>query len=291
MIEKIRKLYEEKLAVKIVSVIIVVFASVVVILPVIKLAEFLGINIRDNSGLNFKVDLPQIFFFFLFGTCSIMVIWLAQKYLHKAKLADLGFRKKVFQFLLIGFLFGALRSIIAHGIMILNAGNVTYTSVIPDNVSIWTYAAYYAYFMIGFIVWNSLIEELGTRAYPIAKLRKHLNPHLIFTIMGIIFTVGHFVLNDYNISYGINLFTSSYIFSLVYYYSNSIWLVVGMHSGMNWVAFSFFGSNWKLGTLIQIQRYDTPSWIANYTEPFIGLTCLLFIIFLHKKGFFKKYTA
>ena len=184
MIEKFRKYYEEKLWVKLVTVTLVVLLSMLVMLPVLKLAEFCGVNIIENNGLNLKVDLPNVFFFYLFIVCSSGVIWAAQKYIHNAKLLDLGFRTKVFKLLIIGFLFGAIKSAVGYGIMILTASTVTYTPVIPDDVSIWSYAVYYIYFLFGFIVWNSFVEELVTRAYPIEKLRKHMNPQLIFIIMG-----------------------------------------------------------------------------------------------------------
>lgn len=291
MIEKFRRHYKERLTVKIITVIIVVLLSVFIILPILKIAEVFGINIRGNGGFNFKVALPNIFFFFLFGIASTSIIWLAQKYIHKAKLLDLGFRTKVFKYLLIGFVFGVLKNGLPYLIMMSSASNVEYISVIPNDVSIWAYIGYYLYFIFGFIIWNSFIEELGTRAYPIEKLRKYMNPHLIFTIMGVIFTIGHLAINKFSIGYCIALFISSYLFSLVYHYSNSIWLVIGIHSGMNWVTFSFFGTNWKLGTLIHLEIYGTPDWINSYIQSIIGILALLLVVFIHKKGFFKKFSS
>jgi membrane protease YdiL (CAAX protease family) len=291
MIEKFRKLYKEKLAVKIVTVTFVVLASVAIMLPILKLAELFGINIRENVGLKFKVTVGNVFFFFLFGACSIMVIWLAQKYIHKKSLAELGFRGKIWSPIGIGFIVGAILVSIRYFVLIINAESVTFTNVIPEDVPILTYLGYYLYFFIGFIFWNSFIEELGSRAYPIQKLKKHMNPHLIFTIMGIIFALGHFFLRDFNLGSFLSLFMFSYILSLLYYYTDSIWLVVGMHSGVNWVGFSFMGTspNWKLGTLYNTEVSGIPSWIVNYSNVFIQLAFLLLILFLHKKGVFRKY--
>jgi hypothetical protein len=94
MLEKLRIAYDKYLSVKITTVIIVVFLSVAVMLPLIKIAELFGINIRENTGLNFDVNFGNVFFFFLFGICSIGVIWLAQKYLHKKSYPNLGFNEK-----------------------------------------------------------------------------------------------------------------------------------------------------------------------------------------------------
>jgi len=288
MLDKFRVLHKEKLAVKIITVLVIVFFSIAIMLPLIKLAELCGVNILDNGGLDFEVTFGYIFFFFLFGICSVTIIWLAQKHLHKGKLFDLGFRSKVSKFLLIGFLFGAFKAVLVYVVYMCTSSHFVCTPVVPNNISALTYIGYYTYFLFGFILWNSFIEELGTRAYPIEKLKKHLNPHLIFTLMGILFTAGHFVVHEFELGYCLSLFISSYLLSLVYYYSNSIWLVIGVHNGMNWVGFSFAGSNWKLGALVKFEFYDVPSWIVSFSSTILGLLLLLLVVYANKKGFFKR---
>lgn len=259
-------------------------------IPLLKLGELFGVNVRENSGMNFKVNFANTFLFFLFGSCSIAIIWLAQKYIHLRKLEDLGFQSKIIKHFIFGFLIGALQISLYYLILMLNAGEIKYNPVIiPNDSSIFTYIGYYIYFFFGMIVWNSFIEELCTRAYPIETLKKHLNPHIIFVIMGILFTAGHFVIHEFSIGYCISLFLASYTFSFLYYFSKSIWLVIGMHSGLNWLAFSFFGTNWKLGALFNIQITEITSWVFYYTESIIGLLLLFLIIYANKKGFFKKF--
>lgn len=289
MKQKLTFLYQKYLAVKIITVIIVVFLSVAVMLPLIKIAELFGVNIRENTGLNFDVTFGNVFFFFLFGVCSIGIIWLAQKYIHKKSLAALGFKSKMATTLLIGFVVGAILVSIKYFVFILNAETVNYVPVTHSDVSTVTYLWYYLYFLFGFVFWNSFIEELGTRAYPIQNLKNEMNPHIIFSIMGLIFALGHFVLNDFSIGYFTSLFVASYIYSLIYYYSESIWLSVGVHSGVNWVGFSFFGTNWKLGALYNIEISGVPSWIAEYSNVLIQLVFLVIIVYLKKRGFFEKY--
>ncbi len=289
MLEKLIIAYNRYLYVKIITVTIVVFVSFAVMLPLIKIAELFGVNVRENTGLNFDVTFGNVFFFFLFGICSIGIIWLAQKYIHRKKLSELGFRGKIWATILIGFIIGAILVSIKNAVLILSAENVEYTKVTSENISILSYLGYYFYFMIGFVFWNSFIEELGTRAYPIQKLKKYLNPHIIFIIMGLIFTVGHFVLNEFNLGYLLSLFIASYIYSLLYYYTDSIWLTVGMHSGVNWVGFSFFGTSWKLGALYNLKIYNVPSWIADYSNVIIQFLFLLLIVYLNKKKIFDKY--
>jgi hypothetical protein len=289
MLEKLIIAYNRYLYVKIITVTIVVFVSFAVMLPLIKIAELFGVNIKENTGLNFDVTFGNVFFFFLFGICSIGIIWFAQKYIHRKKLSELGFRGKIWATILIGFIIGAILVSIKNAVLILSAENVEYTKVTSENISILSYLGYYFYFMVGFIFWNSFIEELGTRAYPIQKLKKYLNPHIIFIIMGLIFTVGHFVLNEFNLGYFLSLFIASYIYSLLYYYTDSIWLTVGMHSGVNWVGFSFFGTSWKLGALYNLKIYNVPSWIDEYSNVIIQFLFLLLIVYLNKKKVFDKY--
>ncbi|WP_294669784.1 CPBP family intramembrane glutamic endopeptidase [uncultured Fluviicola sp.] len=289
MLEKFRTVYRNYLFIKIITVILVVFFSVAIIVPLIRIAELFGINIREHTGVNFDVSFGNVFFFFLFGLCSIGIIWFAQKYIHQKKLSELGFQGKIWRTLLIGFIVGAILVSLKNSVLILSAENVKYVKVIPTDVSFLTYLAYYFYFMVGFIFWNSFIEELCTRAYPIKKLKNYMNPHIVFTVMGLIFSLGHFVLRDFSPGYFLSLFIFSYIFSLLYFYSNSIWLPIGIHSGVNWVEFSFFGTNWKLGAIYNIELYNIPDWSYNYANVFILSGFLLLIIYLNKKGFFNKY--
>ncbi|MES2589298.1 MAG: type II CAAX endopeptidase family protein [Bacteroidota bacterium] len=287
MLEKYRKIYKNYLFIKIITVTLTVFFSVAIMLPIIFIAELFGFKI--NSGQNFDVSFGNAFFFFLFGLCSIGIIWLAQKYIHQKKLSELGFQGEIWRTMLIGFIIGAILVLLKYIVLILSAENVKFIKVIPKDISILTYLAYYIYFMLGFIFWNSFIEELGTRAYPIKKLKNYMNPHLVFVIMGLIFSLGHFVLNDFSLGYFLCLFIFSYIFSLLYFYSNSIWLPVALHSGVNWVEFSFFGTNWKLGAIYNIEIYNIPNWSYHYANVFILFGFLLLIIYLNKKGFFKKH--
>lgn len=288
MTEKLKK-YRETLAVKIITVLVVVFLSIAIMLPLVKLAEQFGINIRENTGLNFDVSFGNVFFFFLFGVCSIGIIWGAQKYIHKKKLSELGFKSKIWTTLIVGFVIGTLLVSLKYLVLILNAESVNYISVVNTDAPLLTYIGYYIYFIVGFIFWNSFIEELGTRAYPIEKLKNHMNPHFIFILMGLIFALGHLILNDFSPGYFCSLFVASYIYSLIYYYSGSIWLSLGIHSGVNWVGFSFFGTNWKLGALYNIEIFDVPYWISEYSNVIIQLAFLVLVVYLKKKGVFKKY--
>lgn len=272
-----------------ITVIVIVFLSVAIMLPLIKIAEQFGINIRENTGLNFDVSIGNVFFFFLFGICSIGIIWLAQKYIHQKKFSELGFKSKIWPTLFIGFVIGAILVSLKYLVLIVDAETVNYSPIVSSNIPILTYLGYYAYFLIGFIFWNSFIEELGTRVYPIERLKNHVNPHIIFILMGVIFALGHLVLNDFSLGYFTSLFVASYIYSLLYYYSGSIWLSVGMHSGVNWVGFSFFGTNWKLGAIYNIEISGVNNWIVEYSNVIIQLVFLLFVVYLKRKGFFKSY--
>lgn len=289
MIEKLRVIHNKYLIAKIFTVILVVLLSVAIMLPLVKLAEQFGINIRENTGLNFDVSFGNIFFFFLFGICSIGIIWSAQKFIHKKHITELGFKAKIWPTLLVGFVIGSLLVSLKYIVLILNANSVSYNFLLHSGIPLWSYIGYYIYFLIGFIFWNSFIEELGTRAYPIEKLKNHINPHIIFTIMGLIFALGHLVLNKFSIGYFSSLLIASYIYSLIYFYSGSIWLSVGIHSGVNWVGFSFFGTNWKLGALYNIEISGVSNWIVEYSNVIIQLVFLFFVVFLNRKGFFKKY--
>lgn len=288
MLEKFRILCEEKLYLKLITVFLVVLSSMAILIPIVKLALLFGVDLMNNNGVQMKVDFGSVFFFFLFGASSIGIIWLAQKYIHKGKLTDLGFRTNLLKYFFMGFLVGVLMVGLEYLVLGISAREVKFVSVIPNNFSIPAYIGYYSYFFFGFLIWNSLIEELACRAYPIESLRKQLNPHIIFTIMGVLFSGAHFIVRDFDIVYAISLFITSYALSGVYYYSRSIWLAIGVHTGINWFGFSFGGENWKLGALVRIEFYDLPTWVMDVTRPTIGICVFLLVRLASKKGLFKK---
>lgn len=290
MLEKFRTLYEEKLYIKLITVFLVVLSSLAILIPIVELALLFGVDLMKDNGVRMKVDFGNVFFFFLFVACSIAIIWLAQKYIHKRTLADLGFRTKILTLFFIGFSVGVFMYGLEYLVLGISAGEVKFVSVIPSNSSIPAYIGYYSYFFFGVLIWNSLIEELNCRAYPIEALRKHLNPHIIFTIMGVLFTLAHFIVRDFSVGYAISLFITSYALSGIYYYSGSIWLAIGVHTGMNWFGFSFGGNvdNWKLGALVRIEISDIPTGIFYVTGPLIGIAVFLLVRYASKKGLFKK---
>lgn len=290
MLEKFRTLYEKKLSIKLITVFLVVVASIAVMIPIVQLALLFGVDLMKNNNVQMKVDFGTVFFFFLFGTCTIVIIWLAQKYLHKRSLADLGFRTKILKLSFIGFVIGVFMVGLEYLVLGMSAGLVKFVSVIPSNISIPAYIGYYCYYFFGVLLWNSFIEELSCRAYPIEALRKRLNPQVIFTIMGVVFTLGHFVVREFDIVYAIDLFITSYALSGIYYYSGSIWLAIGVHTGINWFGFSFSGGieNWKLGALVRIEIQDIPTAIYYATGPIIGIAVFLLVRLANKKGLFEK---
>jgi membrane protease YdiL (CAAX protease family) len=294
MLDKFRTLYEEKLSFKLITVFLVVLSSLAILIPIVQLALLFGVDLLKEHDVRMKVEFGNVFFFFLFGACSIAIIWLAQKYIHKRTLADLGFRTKILKLFFIGFSVGVFMVGLEFLVLGISAGEVKFVSVIPNNSSIPAYIGYYSYFFFGMLIWNSLIEELGCRAYPIETLRKQLNPHIIFTIMGVVFTLGHFIVRDFSVAYAINLFVCSYTLSGIYYYSGSIWLTIGVHTGINWFHFSFGGNvdNWKLGALVRIEIYDVSTWILHVTQPLIGIGVFLLVRYAYKKeAFLKKISA
>ncbi len=288
MLNKFRTLCDEKLYLKLITVFLVVLASLAILIPIVQLALLFGVDLMKAHDVRMKVEFGNVFFFFLFGACSIAIIWLAQKYLHKRTLADLGFRTKILTLFFIGFLVGVFMFGLEYLVLGISAQEVKFVSVIPGNSSIPAYLGYYSYFFFGVLIWNSFIEELSCRAYPIETLRKQLNPHIIFILMGVLFTLAHFVVRDFSFSFAISLFITSYALSGIYYYSRSIWLAIGVHTGINWFGFSFAGENWKLGALVRIEFYDLPTWIMDVTRPFIGICVFLLVRVANKKGLFQK---
>jgi membrane protease YdiL (CAAX protease family) len=291
MLEKLRQKSESSLPVHLGLVVVVVFLSIAVMLPLMRIAEGFGVSIREHTGLNFRVEPGPVVFFLLFGVCSLAIIAAAMRFLHGRPFAELGLRARIWPTLPIAFAVGAGLVGLRYLVFALTAEQVEVVSTLTDVTSWWSFAGYYLYFFFGFILWNSLIEEVGTRAYPIELLQERIPPHVVFTLMGLLFTAGHFVMNTFSPGYAASLFVASYVYSLLYSYSRSIWMTLGVHSGVNWVGFSFFGTQWKLGALCHVEMSGVPTWISEWLGVVIQLLFLALVVWAERRGWFARHAA
>ena len=83
---------ERPLWLQIVLVSSIASIAMISMLPFLGIAKLLGVDMSKLSGVQFQFQPVPVLFFFGYGATVVLVIALAQKYLHHRSLKDLGFR-------------------------------------------------------------------------------------------------------------------------------------------------------------------------------------------------------
>lgn len=257
---------ERPLWLHVVLVTSIAMVAMISMLPFLGIAKLLGVDMSKLSGAQFQFQPVPVLFFFCYGATVVLVIALAQKYLHRRSLKDLGFRPGFLIPLITGTIFGIATKALWLAMLLLSADEYSFTNIVPTDLSMISYVLHYLYFLIGFITLNSFIEEFSIRAYPFENLRKRIHPVILAVASSVVFTAGHFLANEFSIPYALALMSAGLLYSCVYFQTGSIWAVVGLHNGANWFTFTFFGSSWKIGHIYETTISGTPQWIAEYSS-------------------------
>lgn len=257
---------ERPLWLQVILVTSIALIAMISMLPFLGIAKLLGVDMTKLSGAQFQFQPVPVLFFFGYGATVVLVIALAQKYLHRRSLKDLGFRPGFLIPLITGTIFGIATKAVWLAMLLLSADEYSFSNIVPTDLSMISYVLHYLYFLIGFITLNSFIEEFSIRAYPFENLRKRIHPVILAVASSAVFTVGHFLANEFSIPYALALMSAGLLYSCVYFQTGSIWAIIGLHNGANWFTFTFFGSSWKIGHIYETTISGTPQWIAEYSS-------------------------
>ena len=257
---------ERPLWLQIVLVSSIASIAMISMLPFLGIAKLLGVDMSKLSGVQFQFQPVPVLFFFGYGATVVLVIALAQKYLHRKSFKDLGFRPGFLFPIIAGTIFGIATKAVWLAMLLLSADEYSFSNIVPTDLSMISYVLHYLYFLIGFITLNSFIEEFSIRAYPFENLRKKIHPVILAVASSLVFTAGHFFANEFSFPYALALMSAGLLYSCVYFQTGSIWAIVGVHNGANWFTYTFFGSSWKIGHVYETTISGTPQWIAEYSS-------------------------
>ena len=275
---------ERPLWLQIVLVSSIASIAMISMLPFLGIAKLLGVDMSKLSGVQFQFQPGPVLLFFCYGATVVLVIALAQKYLHRRSLKDLGFRPGFLIPIITGTIFGIATKAAWLAMLLLSADEYSFSNIVPTDLSLLRYILHYLYFLIGFITLNSFIEEFSLRAYPFENLRKRIHPAILAVASSLVFTVGHFFVNEFSIPYALALMSAGLLYSCVYFQTGSIWAIVGVHNGANWFTFTFFGSSWKIGHIYETTISGTPQWIAEYSSCIAYLLAIGAVFALSRLG-------
>jgi len=229
--------YRLSLTMRIVVILLVVVAAILTTLGVLPLARLLGVDPQHLQGAGFRPTFGTMTVGILYSVSQFVLIWLAMRFVHRRPFISLGFRRPFWRFLLVGSAVGVGLAVAEIGTNCLIGGGVSIAWNVPPETSVGSVVGYFLLWFLFLLTLNSLKEELVFRTYPIEQFNDH--PRAI------------------RISAFLSRFSIALLFAYAYYRWRSIWLVVGIHNGTNFVGF-LLGGHWKSGGLFELD-YQLPS--------------------------------
>ncbi|MCP4290792.1 MAG: CPBP family intramembrane metalloprotease [bacterium] len=226
--------------------VVVAFSMIIIGLP---LSKYLGFEINEMAAAGFSPSTAKVSMFLLLTALYFAVVYSSQRFLHKSPFKVLGFKKPVISHILIAFVIGIVINLVPFVITILTAKNMVYASAIPEGVSLLRVAIGYFFFFFIWLTVNSIGEELVFRSYPIEQFadKPRALPFVVLSA-AIVFALLHFIVREPSLNGFFMLSITSIFYSLIYLNWRSIWVLVGIHNGMNFINLTF-SENWEMGGL------------------------------------------
>jgi membrane protease YdiL (CAAX protease family) len=231
------------------------------------------------AAAGFSPSWPKVALFLGLTVQNFLVIYSSQRFIHKAPFRMLGFKNPMIRQALVAFLIGVTINLIPFLVIILTSQNMVYGSTIPEGTPLLRVAAAYAYFFFIFLTVNSIGEELVFRCYPIEHFRDNFrNLFFVIVLVAVLFAVLHFIVREPSWRGFFILSLTSIFYSLIYLNWRSIWVLVGIHNGMNFINLTF-SENWEMGGLFTwngdgMAGLSVYLDIYYYAVPVIGIAIL-----------------
>jgi len=219
-------------------------------------AQYFGVDLSELQGADFKVTVGTVVTVLIFSAASVAFVYLVQRYLHRRPFMDLGFKREWVGDLAWGHLVGAVLAGLPIGLGLgltesIQLDQLQLVNQVPASVGVPTLAGYYLFFIFMLTI-NSFKEELLFRSYPIENMAGESSANwAVILIASVIFSAVHLVLEPFTWVAFISRFLFGVFTCQVYVVTRSLWPIVGIHNGSNWLSVTFTG-NWKMGGLLSV---------------------------------------
>ncbi len=251
--------YRLNVYLRILIVVLVLLVSTLSIAIAIPLAQLLNLDLSELQGQGFNPTFKVLTVVILYASFQFFLIWLVMRFIHKKSMKVLGFNGPILKPLLIGTAIGMLMQAIEYVLYSIFGSGASLSFSIPADVSIIRFIGYLLLNILFLLTLNSLKEELVYRAYPIAQFDDYPNLMVLLLVMvSLIFAAVHHILSPFTLEAFISRFTIALLLSFVFYRWRSIWLISGIHNGLNLLVY-LTGGNYKLGGLFDFNMEIEPS--------------------------------
>lgn len=270
--------YNLPVCIRILIVIVVLIASALSVVIGLPLAKLLSVNLADLSGSGFIPTFKTITIVVLFAAFQFLLIWLVIRFVHRKPLGSLGFKGPIFVPLLMGTVIGMLWAAMEYLFLYFSGSNISIELSIPREVSVLAIIGYLLLNVLFLLTLNSLKEELVFRTYPINQFDDY--PRLMIPVLllvSLVFASVHHILVPFALDDFVSRFTIAIVLCLVFYRWRSIWLIAGLHNGLNLLEY-LVGGNYKMGGLLKLSMENNPSPGVSIAID-IGLAIILIFLF------------
>lgn len=111
------------------------------------------------------------------------------------------------------------------------------------------------------LVYNSVMEEYASRAFPLALF--HRSSLLVrIALPSLLFAAAHLAVEPFRLGAFYTRFLSGSVFSVAFLLTGNIWLAAGVHTGMNLAVLAGSG-RWYFGGLARLEGADGPEWMTT----------------------------
>ena len=254
----------------------------------VPLAEWFGVNSQTTplAGARMPVNITTISLTLGLAIGWILLIFLIQHSIHRQPVVNLGFKHPIIQSVFSGFSLGIFIAGLPLFFEFILSGKQSEISWnLPTDVSSISFVGYYFLWFIPRLLLISLREELIFRSYPIEQFRD--KPAIwqwsLIVVLSLAFSSFHLVLEPFILIIFFVRFLFSLLASCIYLTRRSIWIIAGLHTGINFIHYSFFGT-WENGGLFAITNRPV---FDGYYLPLTALTYAVAIAIIWKREFRK----
>ena len=111
------------------------------------------------------------------------------------------------------------------------------------------------------LTYNSVMEEVSSRAVPLMLFRRHSIFFRIF-VPALFFAALHLAAEPFRLSSFYNHVLAGALFAVAYLLTRNIWLASGLHTGMN-LGVLYDSGRWQMGALIKAEGTPVgPEWLV-----------------------------
>ncbi len=280
--------YRFSTPIRVLIVLVVIVLAVLTALGVLPLARLIGVDPVHLQGTGFQPSLKTMAIVMVYSASQFLLVWLAMYFLHRRKFSSLGFKLSFWKPFLTGSAIGIGMVITEVFINSMIGGDISLTWAVPPEVPTVSVIGHFLLWMLFFLTLNSLKEELVFRAYPIELFNDHPRANVwVILSISLIFAAVHHIIEPFSLSAFLSRFSLALVFAYAYYRRRSIWLIVGMHNGTNFIGF-LLGGQWKTGGLFNLHYTSPPPEVSVIVNLVVNLLALTLMYFVWKKSTVKK---